>query len=88
MNSFLKGFDEVVSLNLLKIFDENELELLMCGIGQIDVKDWKSHTVYKGGYHGNHIVIQYFWRVSSYLPQLNDNFSTILSFPYSGCTFP
>ncbi|XP_074603844.1 E3 ubiquitin-protein ligase Nedd4 isoform X2 [Brevipalpus obovatus] len=63
MNSFLKGFDEVVSLNLLKIFDENELELLMCGIGQIDVKDWKSHTVYKGGYHGNHIVIQYFWRV-------------------------
>lgn len=67
MNSFLKGFDEVVSLNSIKIFDENELELLMCGIGQIDVKDWRQHTLYKGGYHPNHIVIQYFWRVTIFV---------------------
>jgi len=55
--------NELVQLNLLKIFDEGELELLMCGIGAIDVKDWKQHTVYKGDYHANHIVIQWFWRV-------------------------
>ena len=47
MKSFLEGFNELVQLNLLKIFDEGELELLMCGIGAIDVKDWKQHTVYK-----------------------------------------
>ena len=35
----------------------------MCGIGSIDVKDWKQNTVYKGDYHPNHIVIQWFWRV-------------------------
>lgn len=64
MNAFLEGFSELVSLQLLKVFDENELELLMCGIGKIDVKDWKQNTVYKGGYHGNHIVIQWLWRVS------------------------
>lgn len=64
MNAFLEGFNELVSLKLLQIFDENELELLMCGIGKIDVKDWKTNTVYKGGYHQNHIVIQWFWRVS------------------------
>ena len=47
MKAFLEGFNELVQLNLLKIFDEGELELLMCGIGAIDVKDWKQHTVYK-----------------------------------------
>ena len=36
----------------------------MCGIVSIDVKDWKANTVYKGVYHPNHIVIQWFWRVS------------------------
>lgn len=64
MNAFLEGFNELVSLSLLKVFDEHELELLMCGIGNVDVKDWKHNTLYKGGYHPNHIVIQWFWRVS------------------------
>ena len=31
---FLAGFNELVPLNLIKIFDEGELELLMCGIGK------------------------------------------------------
>lgn len=66
MNAFLEGFGEVVPMHLIKLFDENELELLMCGIGKIDVKDWKQNTVYKG-YHSNHIVIQWFWRVSFFL---------------------
>lgn len=63
MDQFLSGFNELVPLNLIKIFDEGELELLMCGIGSIDVKDWKHNTVYKGDYHPNHIVIQWYWRV-------------------------
>ncbi|RWS17199.1 E3 ubiquitin-protein ligase Nedd-4-like isoform X2, partial [Dinothrombium tinctorium] len=63
MEAFLSGFNEIVPLHLIRVFDENELELLMCGIGKIDVKDWKLNTVYKGGYHPNHIVIQWFWRV-------------------------
>ena len=57
-------------LNLIKIFDEGELELLMCGIGSIDVKDWKSNTVYKGDYHPNHIVIQVSIFFSCYLALL------------------
>ena len=43
----MAGFSELVPLNHIKIFDEGELELLMCGIGIIDVKDWKQNTVYK-----------------------------------------
>lgn len=63
MSSFLEGFGSIVPLTLLKLFDENELELLMCGIQNIDVKDWKQNTLYKGDYHQHHIIIQYFWRV-------------------------
>ncbi|XP_012277393.1 E3 ubiquitin-protein ligase Nedd-4 isoform X2 [Orussus abietinus] len=63
MNAFLEGFNALVPLTLVKIFDENELELLMCGIQHIDVKDWKQNTLYKGEYHANHITVQWFWRV-------------------------
>ncbi|EEB13366.1 E3 ubiquitin-protein ligase Nedd-4, putative [Pediculus humanus corporis] len=63
MNAFLEGFSGLVPLAFIKIFDENELELLMCGIQNIDVKDWKQNTLYKGDYHPNHIVVQWFWRV-------------------------
>jgi len=49
MDYFLAGFNELIPLNHIKIFDEGELELLMCGIGIIDVKDWKVNTVYKVG---------------------------------------
>lgn len=62
MNAFLKGFQSLIPLHLLKIFDENELELLMCGIQNIDVKDWKRNTLYKGDYYANHVIIQWFWR--------------------------
>ncbi|XP_052755974.1 E3 ubiquitin-protein ligase Nedd-4 isoform X2 [Galleria mellonella] len=63
MSSFLEGFGALVPLNLLKIFDEHELELLLCGIQHIDVRDWRANTLYKGDYHANHIVVQWFWRV-------------------------
>lgn len=62
MSSFLDGFGSIIPLNLIKIFDEHELELLMCGIQNIDVKDWRENTLYKGDYHQNHIIIQWFWR--------------------------
>ncbi|XP_055611828.1 E3 ubiquitin-protein ligase Nedd-4 isoform X2 [Uranotaenia lowii] len=62
MQAFLDGFGSLVPLHLLKIFDENELELLMCGIQSIDVNDWKRNTLYKGDYYANHVVVQWFWR--------------------------
>ncbi len=63
MDSFKSGFNEIVQLHLLRIFDEGELELLLSGIGAIDVRDWRRNTLYKGDYHANHIVIQWFWRL-------------------------
>ncbi|KAK7079920.1 E3 ubiquitin-protein ligase smurf2, partial [Halocaridina rubra] len=39
-----KGFTEVVPQHLLKPFDERELELIIGGLGKIDIDDWKANT--------------------------------------------
>ncbi|XP_073320180.1 E3 ubiquitin-protein ligase NEDD4-like [Pagrus major] len=62
MTAFKEGFFELIPQDLIKIFDENELELLMCGLGDVDVNDWRENTKYKNGYASNHIVIQWFWK--------------------------
>ncbi|CAP38890.2 Protein CBG22256 [Caenorhabditis briggsae] len=62
MNQILKGVQEVVPSNLLRLFDANELELLMCGLQKIDVKDWKANTIYKGGYGPSSQVVHNFWK--------------------------
>ncbi|KAI4829909.1 hypothetical protein KUCAC02_001569 [Chaenocephalus aceratus] len=62
MTAFKEGFFELIPQDLIKIFDENELELLMCGLGDVDVNDWRENTKYKNSYCANHAVIQWFWK--------------------------
>ena len=78
MDAFLAGFHEVILHNTLhivngffskvipadsiKTFDEGELELLLGGIGSINVKDWRDHTEYKK-YTPEDAAIQWFWRL-------------------------
>ncbi|KAJ0393943.1 hypothetical protein P43SY_001782 [Pythium insidiosum] len=45
--SFLTALYDVVPEGLLKLFDYQELELLMCGVPTIDVDDWRKHTDFK-----------------------------------------
>ncbi|XP_065918964.1 E3 ubiquitin-protein ligase NEDD4-like isoform X2 [Dysidea avara] len=61
MNSFMKGFSELIPLQLLSVFDERELEYLMCGLPTIDIEDWKKYTVFSG-YKSDDHVIRWFWR--------------------------
>lgn len=61
-NSFLTGFNELIPGELVNVFDERELELLIGGIADIDVDDWKKHTDYRG-YQEQDEVIQNFWKV-------------------------
>jgi E3 ubiquitin ligase SMURF1/2 len=42
--SLQKGFHELIPANLLRPFDERELELLIGGICKIDTTDWQSNT--------------------------------------------
>uniref|UniRef100_A0A673YYG1 HECT-type E3 ubiquitin transferase n=1 Tax=Salmo trutta TaxID=8032 RepID=A0A673YYG1_SALTR len=61
-----KGFNEVISQHLLKAFDEKELELIVCGLGKIDINDWKSNTRLKHCTPDTNIV-KWFWKaVESY----------------------
>lgn len=86
MAAFLEGFGSICPLALLKIFDENELELLMCGIQNIDVKDWKKNTLYKGDYYANHIIIQWFWRVITIRFNLTRKGNPFFNFDYRLCS--
>ncbi|KAK3682107.1 hypothetical protein B0T22DRAFT_276098 [Podospora appendiculata] len=59
--AFKEGFQELIPQDLINVFDERELELLIGGIAEIDVDDWKKHTDYRG-YTESDEVIQYFWQ--------------------------
>lgn len=46
IEAFAKGLNEMVPDSILSVFDEYELELLMCGTGNISVSDFQqNHTV-------------------------------------------
>lgn len=59
--AFITGFNELIPQELVNVFDERELELLIGGLAEIDIEDWKKHTDYRG-YQENDQVIQWFWR--------------------------
>uniref|UniRef100_A0A8C7ZG43 HECT-type E3 ubiquitin transferase n=1 Tax=Oryzias sinensis TaxID=183150 RepID=A0A8C7ZG43_9TELE len=56
-----KGFNEVIPQHLLKAFDEKELELIVCGLGKIDIVDWRSNTRLKHCTTDSNIV-KWFWK--------------------------
>merc|ERR1711902_41498 len=62
MNSFMEGFHDVIPMGSINCFDEGELELLLGGIGCINVKDWRANTEYKNC-SANERLILWFWRL-------------------------
>ncbi|XP_066994662.1 E3 ubiquitin-protein ligase Su(dx) isoform X2 [Anabrus simplex] len=59
--AFLDGFNEVVPLEWLKYFDERELELMLCGMQEIDVDDWQRNAIYRH-YTRNSKQVAWFWQ--------------------------
>lgn len=62
INSFLEGFSELVPRELISIFNDKELELLISGLPEIDIDDLKANTEYTG-YTAASTVIHWFWEV-------------------------
>ena len=62
LNNIFLGLSQVVEIEKLSLFNENELELLMAGLPTIDVMDWKQHTKYSG-YTIASVQIMWFWEV-------------------------
>lgn len=44
--ALMSGFNELIPQELLNVFDERELELLIGGVSEVDMDDWKKHTDY------------------------------------------
>ncbi|KAH9923973.1 ubiquitin-protein ligase [Epithele typhae] len=60
-DAFMSGFSELIPQDLINVFDERELELLIGGMSEIDVDDWIKFTDYRG-YEVNDEVVQWFWK--------------------------
>ncbi|KAI9848797.1 MAG: hypothetical protein M1838_000378 [Thelocarpon superellum] len=61
LEHFLRGFHDIVPAELISIFSEQELELLISGLPDIDVDDWKNNTEYHN-YTASSPQMQWFWR--------------------------
>ncbi|KAI0811120.1 HECT-domain-containing protein [Irpex lacteus] len=68
-DAFMSGFSELIPQDLINVFDERELELLIGGMSEIDVDDWAKFTDYRG-YEVSDEVVQWFWKcVRSWPPE-------------------
>lgn len=61
IDAFLDGFHDVIPRSLIRIFSETELELLISGLPDIDVDEWRNNTELHG-YSQSDAVITWFWR--------------------------
>ncbi|XP_055706386.1 E3 ubiquitin-protein ligase Smurf1 isoform X2 [Phlebotomus papatasi] len=65
-----KGFCELIPSQLLRPFDERELELVIGGISSIDVNDWKQHTRLKHCTPETQQVVWFWQIVESYTSEM------------------
>jgi hypothetical protein len=61
----IKGFNDVIDLRFIQqMFDEQELELVMCGKDTINISnDMKPHIKYTFGYNEQSPTIVYLWNI-------------------------
>ena len=55
------GISDIIPLEWLRLFNEKELELLLCGNKQLDIRDWKKFTNYRDCTYKDK-TIKHFWR--------------------------
>ena len=56
----MEGLGDALLLDLLRMFDDYDLELLIGGMTEIDMDDWTRFTDYRG-YEKTDRVIEWFW---------------------------
>ncbi|KAF4524320.1 hypothetical protein B566_EDAN005378 [Ephemera danica] len=83
--AFLEGFNEVVPLEWLKYFDERELELMLCGMQEVDVDDWQRNSIYRH-YTRNSKQVLWFWQFVRTTD--NEKRARLLQFVTGTCRVP
>ncbi|TBU15532.1 ubiquitin-protein ligase [Ordospora colligata] len=85
LSALKAGIFEILGEDALDMFDENELELLVCGIPEINVDDWKSNTLYYGYTESSKTII-WFWKAVKCLDSVQK--AKLLQFATGTSTLP
>jgi len=68
--AFFEGLASMVDPKWLRMFNQQEMQLLISGANHpIDIKDLRANTLYGGVYDGSHPTIQLFWKVVDSMDQ-------------------
>uniref|UniRef100_A0A8C1KDA7 HECT-type E3 ubiquitin transferase n=1 Tax=Cyprinus carpio TaxID=7962 RepID=A0A8C1KDA7_CYPCA len=83
--AFLEGFNEVLPQQYLQYFDAKELEVMLCGMQEIDLGDWQRSTIYRH-YARSSKQIVWFWQFVKEID--NEKRMRLLQFVTSTCRLP
>ncbi|XP_060793731.1 itchy E3 ubiquitin protein ligase b isoform X6 [Neoarius graeffei] len=83
--AFFEGFNEVLPQQYLQYFDAKELEVMLCGMQEIDLADWQRNTVYKH-YTRTSKQIVWFWQLVKEMD--NEKRMRLLQFVTGTCRLP
>ncbi|MBN3294049.1 ITCH ligase, partial [Polypterus senegalus] len=83
--AFFEGFNEVLPQQYLQYFDAKELEVLLCGMQEIDLVDWQRNTIYRH-YARSSKQILWFWQFVKEMD--NEKRMRLLQFVTGTCRLP
>ncbi|XP_030069144.1 E3 ubiquitin-protein ligase Itchy homolog isoform X2 [Microcaecilia unicolor] len=83
--AFFEGFNEILPQQYLQYFDAKELEVLLCGMQEIDLNDWQRHTIYRH-YTRTSKQIIWFWQFVKEID--NEKRMRLLQFVAGTCRLP
>lgn len=63
LDAFLSGFNLLIPHWLISIFTFAELDMLICGMPEIDVSDLRANCSYHGGLTATSQIVKWFWEV-------------------------
>ncbi|XP_062316093.1 itchy E3 ubiquitin protein ligase a isoform X1 [Osmerus eperlanus] len=83
--AFFEGFNEVLPQQYLQYFDAKELEVMLCGMQEIDLVDWQRNAIYRH-YARSSKQILWFWQFVKEMD--NEKRMRLLQFVTGTCRLP
>uniref|UniRef100_A0A8C5GYW6 E3 ubiquitin-protein ligase n=1 Tax=Gouania willdenowi TaxID=441366 RepID=A0A8C5GYW6_GOUWI len=83
--AFFEGFNEVLPQQYLQYFDAKELEVMLCGMQEVDLTDWQRNTIYRH-YTRSSKQIVWFWQFMKEMD--NEKRMRLLQFVTGTCRLP
>ncbi|XP_007578090.1 E3 ubiquitin-protein ligase Itchy-like [Poecilia formosa] len=83
--AFFEGFNEVLPQQYLQYFDAKELEVMLCGMQELDLGDWQNNTIYRH-YTRTSKQIVWFWQLMKEMD--NEKRMRLLQFVTGTCRLP